>query len=310
MRRSITQSCPGTGRLRGMTLVELIIVITISGIVATMLAMFIVRPMEGYQAQVRRAALVDAAESALQRMTRDIHRALPNSVRVDATGQIIEMLDTLDGARYRAGPGVLGTNNHTTSASWLTIGAADSSFNILGRFRVIEAQYGGLPPAAASAGWRLAIYNLGVPTADAYADAGGAGARVITDAGINISLDQDEWRITPVAGSFRFHWASPYQRVFVVDTPITYICAPGPAGTITRFQNYTIAAAQPTNPAAAPLSGGTNALVATPVTACTFNYAAGTPQRSGLVTLNITVSDTTSGDVVQLLHQVHVDNAP
>lgn len=309
---------PPVRRTRGVTLVELIIVITISGILASMLAMFVVRPIEGYEAQVRRAALVDAADTALRRMARDIRRALPNSVRVAAGGTAIEMLNTVDGGRYREGPGQLGVHNHTSAANRLTIGVADASFNVLGHLRLIETDLG-LPTVGTPLvrPWRLAIYNQGVPTADAYADAGGAGARVITSAGISISVDpeaqndgNDEWRIVPSgAGNFQFRWASPYQRVFVVDTPVTYLCAPGAAGTITRYQGYAIAAAQPTNPAIAPLSGGTNGLLATPVSACVFTYTPGTAQRAGLVTLDITVANP-DGDTVRLLHQVHVDNAP
>ena len=88
------------------------------------------------------------------------------------------------------------------------------------------------------------------------------------------------------------------------------MCAVAEAGgNITRFSEYAIAATQPTNPAAAPLSGGNNAVLTTPVTACAFSYTPGTNQRAGLVTLDITVADA-SGERVRLLHQVHVDNSP
>ena len=70
-----------------MTLIELIVVITITGIIAVVLGQFIVRPIQGYQDQVRRAELVDAAEMALRRTALDIRQALPNSVRIrDALG--------------------------------------------------------------------------------------------------------------------------------------------------------------------------------------------------------------------------------
>ena len=115
-------------------------------------------------------------------------------------------------------------------------------------------------------------------------------------------------RIAPVTagGSFNFRWASPNQRVFIVDTPMSYVCTAGANGNITRYSNYPITTAQQVTPA-----GATNiALLSRPVTACRFSYAAGTNQRAGLVTLDITVSDAASGEQVRLLHQVHVDNAP
>ena len=331
-----------THRNRGMTLIELIIVITISGIIATMLAMFIVRPMEGYNAQTRRAALVDAAESALRRISRDIHRALPNSVLVaDAGGAVnnvtcnvagsicaIGTLNVMDGARYRDGPGrLIGPplgHDHASSQFWLRFNGADTDgFNVVGFFQNIPIPFNSTNPAhCPSLQCRLAIYNLGpsVPTANAYAVAGAPAGTpvVITNPVVTtfaIANDgggfNDEHRIVPTLGSFRFRYRSPFQRVFIVDTPVTYLCAPGPNGTLTRYANYAIAAAQSTNPGALPLSAATNvSLVATPVTACTFTYTAGTPQRGGVVTINITMADATSGDTVQLLHQVHVDNAP
>jgi MSHA biogenesis protein MshO len=297
---------------QGVTLVELIIVIAISGIVATMLAVFIVRPIEGYQGQVRRAELVDAAEMALRRMARDIRRALPNSVRVDGTGRVIEMLNTIDGARYREGPGNIG-HDHAPLQYRLTFGASDTDgFNVVGFFNNLPA----IP--FASTAERLAIYNQGVPTADAYTDGDESqpapASYVITRpavTGFTIQLDgggiNDEHQVVPTTG-FRFRYRSPNQRVYVVDTPVTYICAPGPNGTITRYWGYEIRQAQPTNPAAAPLAGRPYARLTEPVTACTFSYTPGTNQRAGLVTLDITFQD--SGEVVRLLHQVHVDNSP
>ncbi|MDO8705840.1 MAG: type II secretion system protein [Sulfuricaulis sp.] len=318
-----------------MTLIELVVVITITGIIAVMLGSLIVRPIQGYQATLRRAELVDAAEMALRRTARDIRQALPNSVRIrDSLGNTnsvtcnaagvtcaIEILNTMDGARYREGPGNIG-HNHGPTPFRLRINAADTDgFNIVGTFQNISVPFDSAMQTPPS---RLAIYNQGaIPAvtcngsgADAYSDAGcGAGSSVvITNPAVvafTISDDGggDEHQILPVGGSFRFRWASPNQRVFIVDTPVTYICSAGAGGNITRYSNYAITATQPTNPAVAPLSGGSSALLTTPVTRCAFSYSPGTNQRAGLVTLDITISDA-SGEQVRLLHQVHVDNSP
>lgn len=313
-------------RVCGVTLIELVVVITITGIIATVLGSFILQPIQGYQAAVRRAELVDAAELALRRTARDIRLALPNSVRVTSSGGqfMVEMINTMDGARYRDGPGNIG-HNHGPTQYRLKIDAPDNDgFNIVGTFQNISVPFNSalqIPPS------RLAIYNQGVVPAtactgsgaDAYSDAGcGVGSRIVLTnpavVSFTISGDGggDEHQILPVGGSFRFRWASPNQRVFVVDTPITYICNPGPNGTITRYWNYTISATQPTDPAASPLSdaGTQNALLTTPVSACAFSYSPGTNQRAGLVTLDITIRDNASGEQVRLLHQAHVDNSP
>jgi MSHA biogenesis protein MshO len=322
-------------RSRGVSLIELVVVITISGIIATVLGAIIVRPIQGYEAQVRRAQLVDAAEMAVRRLGRDIRQALPNSVRVrDALGNTnsvscsaagalctIEMLNTLDGARYRDGPGTnpVSGHNHANLKFRLNINNTDSDgFNIVGLFQNITVPF-------TSTTQRLAIYNQGVTgaTGNAYADGDetslpAPSSYVITRPGLTtfrIDPDDDgdvanpgggdEHWIRRVTGSFRFRYASPNQRVYVVDTPVSYVCSAGANGNITRYWNYPITTAQQSTPA-----GGTSALLSTPVTACNISYSPGTNQRAGLVTLDITVADAASGEQVRLLYQVHVDNSP
>lgn len=335
-RNSCLTAC-GVPRHAGVTLIELIVVIVITGLIAAVLGVIVVRPIEGYEAQVRRAALVDAAEMALTRTARDIRQALPNSVRIrDSLGNTnnvtcaaagvtcaIEMLNTLDGARYREGPGNIG-HDHGPPGFRLKLNGTDTDgFNIVGFFQNITVPF-------TSTTERLAIYNQGVAPpgapclgtgtgADAYADAGcPVGSRVVitNPAVVKFTVADDgggdEHRIVPVpvavGGSFNFRWASPNQRVFIVDKPVSYVCGAGPGGNITRYESYAISQIQPT--AAASFSGGTSALLTTPVTKCVFSYTPGTNQRAGLVTLDITLTDTASGEQVRLLHQVHVDNAP
>mgnify|MGYP001605988323 CR=1 FL=1 len=325
----------GTRRSRGVSLIELVVVITISGIIATVLGAIIVHPIQGYEAQVRRAQLVDAAEMAVRRLGRDIRQALPNSVRVrDALGNTnsvscstagaactIEMLNTLDGARYRDGPGTnpVSGHNHANQKFRLKINNTDSDgFNIVGLFQNITVPF-------TSTTQRLAIYNQTVTgtTGNAYYDGDetslpAPSSYVITRPGLttfridpdndgdvaNLGWGDEHW-IRPVIGSFRFRYDSPNQRVYVVDTPVSYVCSAGANGNITRYWNYPITTAQPSTPA-----GGTSALLSTPVSACSITYSAGSPQRAGLVTLDITVRDNASGEQVRLLYQVHVDNSP
>ncbi|MCR4333062.1 MAG: prepilin-type N-terminal cleavage/methylation domain-containing protein [Sulfuricaulis sp.] len=309
-------------RSRGVSLIELVVVITISGIIATVLGAIIVHPIQGYEAQVRRAQLVDAAEMAVRRLGRDIRQALPNSVRVrDALGNTnsvscstagaactIEMLNTLDGARYRDGPGNIGHDHGPTQYRLRFNGTDTDGFNIAGFFQNITVPF-------TSTTQRLSVYNQGATGADAYADANSdlTAPRVITNPTYTtFSINNDNYLPTPdehprvpLTGSFRVRYASPNQRVFVVDTPVSYVCSAGANGNITRYWSYPITAAQQSTPA-----GATTALLSTPVTACNISYSPGTNQRAGLVTLDITVRDNDSGEQVRLLYQVHVDNSP
>ena len=88
----------------GFTLVELVIVISIMALVAVAVSRFISEPVAAYLATSRRAALVDGADTALHRLTREVRLALPNSVRVAGNGAAVEFLRVVTGGRYRSQP--------------------------------------------------------------------------------------------------------------------------------------------------------------------------------------------------------------
>jgi MSHA biogenesis protein MshO len=279
----------------GFTLVELIVTLTISVIVVAFAAMFVSGPVLGFTDQARRGGLVDSADSALQRISRDVRRALPNSVRVSNAGatSALELLSTTDGARYRSdAPG--------SADQILDLSAADAAFNVIGPFSRIAKPF-------SSTTHHLAIYNVGVAGADAYEL-----ANVMTPPGtqIDISIDtfagEDRVNLSP---AFRFAYGSPTQRIFLVDGPISYICD-SLAGTLTRFTGYTIAQNHSDRDSAAELlaAGAAASLVAGQVTGCGFSYASGTSERAGMVTMELAVG--TQGETISLLAQVHVDNVP
>lgn len=280
----------------GFTLVELVITIALSTIVVGFMAIFISGPVESYTDQSRRAALVDLAENSLRRIARDIHRALPNSVRVNLSGSVValELLTTVDGARYRDRP------PPGNPSKRLQFSAPDDAFNSVGRFPNITRPF-------SSNSHYLSIYNVGVPGANAYEL-----SNVITPPGTQIDIDadatpgEDNVRLSP---AFKFSFASPGQRMFLVDGPATYLCDSA-AGTLMRYSGYAIASNQADrNSDAELLAAGADAtLVANRVSSCDMTYAPGTSQRAGLVSIALAVTDT--GETVSLLHQVHVDNVP
>jgi MSHA biogenesis protein MshO len=274
-------------RQRGLTLIEAVMVIMLTGVVAAMVGVFIRAPINGYVDQARRAELSDTADAALRRIARELQRALPNSVRVDASGRVLEFIPVLDGGRYRAAPDNSGAGDFLDFSS-----PTDGSFAVIG------------PGVSVPAGAQLVVYNLGLPGADVY---GGTSRRALTSTGTGLAA------LSYTVGGTQFPFASPSSRFQVVATPVTILCAPaaGGGGTLRRYGGYAIQAAQPTSAAAAPLStasGSNNALLAGSVESCTFGYDAGASARAGLVTLQLRL--TAGGESVTLLHQVHVENSP
>jgi MSHA biogenesis protein MshO len=135
---------------------------------------------------------------------------------------------------------------------------------------------------------------------------------VITPPGTTITIDVDgatgEDRVT-LAPAFRFAYGSPTQRVYLVDGPVTYLCDPL-AGTLTRYQGYSIAPSQSARDSNAELigAGATASLMADDIASCSITYTAGTAERAGLASFQIAVQ--AQGETVSLLSQVHVDNVP
>ena len=280
--------------MRGMTLIELVIVITLASIVVSFMSMFVIMPMNAYTAQTRRAKLSDAADSALRLLSRDLRAALPNSVRTAASGSIValELLATVDGARYRDnGP-------LTDPTLWLDFSAPDGAFSTTVPFLQVPLPF-------SSTNYYLAIYNVGVPGANAYSM-----ANVITPANTQIGITAGasaNVNMVTLSPAFQFSWGSPGKRVYLVSGPVSYLCDTT-SGTLTRYNGYTINAAQFTTAASLLAAGATAGLVATNVGNCIFNYTAGNAQRAGLASLDLQLS--AGGEQVQLLHQVHLVNAP
>lgn len=296
----------------GFTMVELIMVIAISAIIAGVLGVFIVRPMQGYNAQVHRARLVDEAEIALRRMQRDIRAAAPNSVRIrtpdlppypaanigDATCPlndticVIEILHTVDGGRYRANP-------PGNSAARFEFGTAETDFDVLG----------GLPNFGnynIATSW-LVINNQTSTGTEFNAYVGD------NRAGLN-SAGTMATHINITSKTFAPTLASSRQRFYIVDSPVTYLCNTA-TGTLERYDGYEIRQDQADVDTDTELMarGARRARIGDLVRGCRFTYRSGTTQRAGLVTLELTIEDSdvnNQTEQVRLLHQVHVYNVP
>ena len=288
-------------------MVELVTVIGLTGMLTVGLANILQHPMNGYAAVSQRTELVALADLAMNRMTRDIRRALPNSIRVDASGRVLELLHTSGGGRYRADPGTNdpggpGEEDHTGAADWLSFGG-DVSFNVLGRFQQLPFSYGSAMPG----GSRLAVYPTGSGIYSEAAIGGNPAAITPNSTSITIVDDGDEDQIQ-LGAAHRFTLESPSSRIYVVDTPVTFLCDVADKS-LWRIDGYAISSAQPVDRAASPLSTGANARAADRIDRCAFDYVAGTPTRAGLVTIEIVLASS-GGERVRLLQQVQVRNAP
>lgn len=260
------------GRLRGFTLIESVMVIALTGIVMTLVAVFIVPATTAYFSTATRAQLGDEADTALRRISRDLAGALPNSARI--TGRSLELIPVSGAARYAV-----------ESGNPLLFGVVDSSFDIIGPTLRL-----------ASGNQRLAWYNLGagVPDADAYTQ---SNVRVASTAAGSVSTVSISGAALPTSLQ-----APPY-RVYAIEQPVTYRCDLS-AHTLTRYTGYGFVSTQPDPP-----SGGSAAVLARHVDDCTFTYdQPAVTSRYALVTLRLQLG--AQNETVTLYHTVHIDNLP
>lgn len=259
-------------------------VIVLMGVIGGIMSVFMVAPINAYFDSGRRAALTDVADTTVRRIARDLQRALPNSVRSNATCNSLEFIPTKTGGRYRA-----------DGANALVFNTPVNSFNMLGNFSTFAGT--ALPnDQLIAAGDLVVVYNLGIPGADAYAGNNtspvtSVGAVVAGETPINITPRQ-----FPLASSSnRFHVVPANEQI------VTYVCN---GNTLFR----TTAAAMSATASCAT----TGSIIARNVNCAgtSFTFAPSDLQRNAIVTMVLSIQDDNATETVNLHHEVHVDNTP
>ena len=288
-------------RQRGFTLIELIVVIVITAIVAGMVTVFIRAPVQSYLDVAARAELADAADLATRRITRDVRLALPNSVRVtnNESGSYLELLLTKTGGRYLSEDDPNTIPGNVLAFDPLTPGNPDV-------FTIVGAAPSGVQ--AIVPGDFIVVNNLGdQPPVDAYDCSGQCNRAQVADiSGTNVTLVKNPFvEQTPSMPSLSY-------RFQVVSTVVTYHCAPNAngTGTLTRYAGYVIEAAQPVSTAA--LTGAPSAaLMANQVAACAFSFDTLPNLQRGLVSVSLTLgAPGGNAGQITLVQQAQVNNSP
>jgi MSHA biogenesis protein MshO len=259
-------------RSRGFTLVEIVVALTVSTIIAGFAAIFISAPVRSHIAQTRRAELAEAAQSAARWIGQDAGAAVANSLRAATVSgrAVLEMIPVVGISIYR---------HAGTEGDILNFATNDNQFDVLGEPGV-TATY-------------VIVNNLGVAGANAYAL-----ANVIAPA--TITANSSRITLTP---AFRYAAASPNRRAFLASNVTRYECDPS-ARTLRRYTGLPITST-------IALTGAASTLIATDVSACRFVIVPGNTQHGGVLIMEITLSRAASGDTenLRLLRQIKVENA-
>ena len=293
---------PVPERRRGFSLVEMVVVIAITGILGAMLAMLIKGPVQGYLDSAQRAGMTDEADTVFHRLMRDVRLALPNSVRViNGTGGqtcngttdvcFLEYLEMVAGGRY----------NTDTTSCFSTVSMVSGVVGCL-------VSMGDLVAGAAGATSSVLVNGRGTISASAVVEACatsgvscgynyGAAISAVTNSGIDAADDivyltaSSVFPATNLSGNHRFQ---------IVNTPVSYVCDPT-SGMLVRYWNYGIQPGQPNSIATAPLASAStsSAVLASHVSSCRFTvaYITDASGQSGvLVSVPLGIARQNAGD--------------
>lgn len=278
----------------GFTLVELIMVIVITGIIAGMVAVFIQRPVEGYFDSVRRAVLSEEADSALRFAARDLQSALPNSIACAGGASFVAVRS---GGRFRE------AQTAASSETPLVFGSPATFFDFIGGGALsttLDARGSAVPVAGAVS--RIVVGNLssGVPSchSDAAAFAGNAatltalaaGRATFSSATYPLACESRSPTVTDDASTADRTWKSTIasSAVFMSSTRRRSFTSATPFNGLTR--------------------NGVSVVDRTHVSACQIACDQ-SKARVQLVTFNLTLRDR-SNELATLLRRVTLVNRP
>lgn len=231
---------------RGFNLIELIIVIVVLGTLMAGTAAYITNSMIAYNDVARRDQLTTQGRITIEKVSRALRSALPNSIRVQ--NNCIEFLPIIGSSVYTSLP---------TDAPASSFNAIDFNLNsAIGTRYVIVYPYN-----------LNAVYAGGSPGPRAtYSSKSGSPATTVT-----------------LSGNHQFSQHAPQRRFYVTDAPTSY-CIEG--NNLNRYRGYNISAAQATPPSATAelVAQDLQLNDSGPVTP--FSYTPGTLRRNAIVAMD------------------------
>jgi MSHA biogenesis protein MshO len=265
------------------TLIELVMVIVVLSILATGSVKFISQSAQGLVDTAKRQAMASSATIAVEKVLREVRRALPNSVHTfsDGGNQCLELVPIAHSSEYISVP------TASPAISFNSIAFIGATGN--------ESGYVAVYPSSKDSIYGP-VTTRSVSTTTATAEAvGGPGANMQT-----IAFD--------AAASYRFPTDSPRKRFFLVDQPVSY--CDDADGRLWRYQNYGFL---PDSSGAIPTTGSNRILIADSLQAnsLSFNITPAQLQRNAVVRMSLVIARPGSAtEKVDISQEVQLRNVP
>jgi MSHA biogenesis protein MshO len=282
--------------VKGFTLVELILVIILLGIVSTLGLGFLRNGAEMYAQSADRERLLSQSRFVIERLTRELRNALPNSVRISNDGLCVEFIPLKFAGRYTELPGV----NAATALDMTFFSGQNNSVTNFSSL-IAEGDFITVYPTQPQHYYSKSR-TLELKAATAVDD--GSGQRVTL-----------EFNSATLIG---FPQASPNQRFFVWDFPVRY-CLLAKSATqnndlydIYRFSDYGVIQQEPQ---VGDLDKASGSLMATDivfnstVSLKPFTYEDGVLKRSSVVHVVLSFSSNFADDLF-FNQEIHIPNVP
>jgi len=267
----------------GFTLVEMVIAITILGIIGSISALIIDRTIDGYDATARRAKLHSSARLAIERIVREVRHALPNSIctfngsNCDSSANRLYFLKTLDGAEYQTQTGNYTSGNPRAP---LPISVTATSFDAISTDSL-----------NANANDWVVVYNTNntdiYTSTDRRKQINSITTKAV-DASNNVS-------VLNFASAVSWPTNSPSRRFQIIEDNATLFYLSG-----SDLFRATSTFTSPNTPLGAQL-------LLENVAALSFSYVAGIQQRASVLTIDLTI--TIKNESVRIIHETHIQNA-
>lgn len=273
---------------KGFTLIELVAVIVILGVMALATTEYITFGTQVYVESTDRQRVLSQSRFFIERLSRELRNALPNSVRVTSNGRCIEFVPILSSGAYRT----------DASAKVAPITPAPQSDTL----DVVSFNSGGL-----AAGDRLFIYPT--RSQEIYTSSNLLNDKFAIIDKVDVALAPAIELTLQNAGSGsgdRFPEESPMARFYTADHSVNYCIS---NGSVFRFSKTNF---DPSQSTAVPV-GVTGVLMAEGLTNRSgnvpFQYASASHNRNSIVTLYLEF-ETAQAENMLFNHEVHIPNVP
>lgn len=281
----------GHKRTRGFTLIEMVMVIVLLGVIGGILTPFILKAMQAYMGSKARAELVGKGRLAMERLSREVRQAVPNSLSVLGGGTGIEFARARAGGRYVErfddfGPEFSRNNfrfrRNANLTNLYTTYAENGDGSRLSFMAGDTLVIGNTSPAILQAG-TSAVALTGMANTTVVGD-GTANGQILT------------------SGGHQFLVESPGKHFHIVDQSIE-------VGLVANNLRWH------TSSGLADYDGGvdydaTDPTLVNGVTGVTFTYSPGTPQSTGVLRVDMQLTDISGTETIRLYHEIHVRNTP